>query len=96
MFYPGEDDYPLGKTGQFAVCYMVKSEASFWFNTHENRASADKEFEAARHLEDILMIPVDGGAHLSAVIWIVQCRGGADWARVKETNGATAYLDEWG
>jgi hypothetical protein len=92
MIIPSEEDYPEGKKGDLAVCYMLPLETSWSFEPVSNRKEADELFDITRNRTDVLTVPTRGRA--SAVVWIAECQGGWEWIRLKETEGAAQYLRE--
>jgi hypothetical protein len=92
MIIPAEEDYPEGRKGDVAVCYILPLETSWSFEPVSSRKEADDLFDSTRSRADVLTVPTKGRA--SAVVWIAECQGGWEWTRPKETQGASRYLRE--
>ena len=90
MIVPSEEDYPEGKKGDLAVCYMLRLDTSWSFEPVSHRAEADGLFDSTRARPGVLTHPVNGRA--SAVVWIAECQGGWTWTTLKQTGGAREYF----
>jgi hypothetical protein len=85
-----EEDYPPGEVGQFAICYVLKSESMWSVGSVPNRSMAEQLSRQALSPDDVHKVLMDGRP--SAVAWIARCNGEDDWVRIKPTRGAETYM----
>jgi len=98
LIFDENDDYPSGQPGQFAVCFWI-SETRWSFEIFNDLGTAETEFQEVLRRPEALSVPVDNGAHLSTVTWMLE-RQDQTWRMIRQTKGVSEYMDlasgDWG